>query len=131
MQKEHIASAFDRDLEAVQAMIMRMGGLVETALSDAFRALDSKDEVLADQVRANDGAIDLLEEQVNSECARLIALRQPMGADLRVVLTVMIWNVAATMPRTLQKGPSCWSVLPPFKGPMGRSSGWANKLAFC
>ena len=26
MSNEHIARAFDRDLEAVQAMIMRMGG---------------------------------------------------------------------------------------------------------
>ena len=29
----HIASAFDRDLEAVQAMIMKMGGLVEAAIA--------------------------------------------------------------------------------------------------
>ena len=89
MHKEHIASAFDRDLEAVQAMILRMGGLVETALSDAVRALENRDEILADQVRAGDAAIDALEEQVNAECARLIALRAPMGPDLRMVLSVM------------------------------------------
>jgi hypothetical protein len=29
MNEQHIASAFDRDLEAIQAMIMKMGGLVE------------------------------------------------------------------------------------------------------
>ncbi|MDZ4137161.1 MAG: phosphate transport system regulatory protein PhoU, partial [Paracoccaceae bacterium] len=28
----HIAAAFDRDLEAIQAMIMKMGGLVESAI---------------------------------------------------------------------------------------------------
>ena len=33
MTNEHILRAFDRDLEAVQAMIMKMGGLVETALA--------------------------------------------------------------------------------------------------
>ena len=37
MSNEHILRAFDRDLEAVQAMIMKMGGLVETALADAAR----------------------------------------------------------------------------------------------
>ena len=89
MSNEHIARAFDRDLEAVQAMIMRMGGLVETALTDAGRALETRDEVLADQVRAGDAAIDGLEEQINAECARLIALRAPMGSDLRTVLSVM------------------------------------------
>ena len=97
MSNEHILRAFDRDLEAVQAMIMRMGGLVETAISDAARALEAQDEVLADQVRANDKAIDLLEEQVNTECARVIALRAPMGQDLRVVLSVM--KIASNLER--------------------------------
>ena len=93
----HIASAFDRDLEAVQARIMRMGGLVEAALSDAARALETQDESLADQVRRNDAAIDALEEEVNSECARLIALRAPIATDLRTVLTVM--KIAASLER--------------------------------
>ncbi len=93
----HIASAFDRDLEAVQARIMRMGGLVESALSDAARALETQDESLADQVRRNDAAIDALEEEVNSECARLIALRAPIAGDLRTVLTVM--KIAASLER--------------------------------
>ena len=93
----HIASAFDRDLEAVQARIMRMGGLVESALSDAARALETQDETLADQVRRNDSAIDALEEEVNSECARLIALRAPIAGDLRTVLTVM--KIATSLER--------------------------------
>lgn len=97
MTNEHIARAFDRDLEAVQAMIMKMGGLVETALTDAARALEVQDETLADQVRANDAAIDSLEEQVNVECARLIALRAPMGTDLRIVLSVM--KIASNLER--------------------------------
>ena len=40
MQRDkHIVSAFDRDLESIQAEVMRMGGLVETAIADAARAL--------------------------------------------------------------------------------------------
>lgn len=97
MSNEHILRAFDRDLEAVQAMILKMGGLVETALSDAARAVETRDEALADQVRANDAAIDALEEQINAECARLIALRAPMGTDLRMVLSVM--KIAANLER--------------------------------
>ena len=97
MTNEHIARAFDRDLEAVQAMIMKMGGLVETALADAARALEAQDDTLADQVRANDAAIDALEEQVNGECAPLIALRAPMGTDLRIVLSVM--KIASNLER--------------------------------
>jgi len=93
----HIASAFDRDLEAVQAMIMKMGGLVETALSDAAQALETRDEELAERVRRSDRVIDALEEQVNAECARLIALRAPTATDLRIVLAVM--KIAGTLER--------------------------------
>ena len=97
IENPHISSVFDRDLEAVQAMIMKMGGLVETALSDAAQALETRDEELAEQVRKSDSAIDALEEQVNSECARLIALRAPTATDLRTVLTVM--KIAAGLER--------------------------------
>lgn len=89
MQEQHIASAFDRDLEGIQALIMKMGGLVEVAISDATKALANRDVELAEQVRANDKAIDALEEQVNTEAARVIALRAPTAGDLRTVLAVM------------------------------------------
>ena len=79
----HIHSAFDQDLEAVQAQVMKMGGLVEKALLDAAEALDLRDEALAERVRAGDQAIDGLEELIQNECARIIALRS------RTVLSVM------------------------------------------
>ena len=97
MNTTHILSAFDRDLEAVQALVMRMGGLVETALLDAAEALDARDEDMATRVRAGDAAIDALEDQINAECARLIALRAPAAGDLRTVLTVM--KIAAALER--------------------------------
>ncbi|WP_417248956.1 phosphate signaling complex protein PhoU [Celeribacter sp.] len=88
-EEKHIASAFDRDLEAIQALIMKMGGLVEENLTNAARALEDRDTELAEKVRAADKVIDKLEEEVNEEAARLIALRSPTAGDLRTVLTVM------------------------------------------
>ncbi|WP_109464552.1 phosphate signaling complex protein PhoU [Albibacillus kandeliae] len=89
MSDQHIASAFDRDLEAIQARIMKMGGLVEAAIRDAATSLENSDEELAEQVRKGDLAIDGLEELINEEAARVIALRAPTAIDLRLVLTVM------------------------------------------
>ena len=85
----HIASAFDRDLEGIQAQIMKMGGLVEEAITKAARSLETRDEELAAEVRDGDKAIDALEEALNAEAARVIALRAPTATDLRVVLSVM------------------------------------------
>ncbi len=89
MNEQHIATAFDRDLEAIQAQIMKMGGLVEAAIAEAARSLEARDEELADLVRQNDKAIDTLEELINEEAARVIALRAPTAVDLRLVLSVM------------------------------------------
>jgi len=89
MTEQHIASAFDRDLEAIQARIMKMGGLVEAAILDAAQSLVDRDEEAAEKVRAGDKAIDELEELINEDSARLIALRSPTAIDLRVVLSVM------------------------------------------
>jgi phosphate transport system protein len=95
--EQHILRAFDRDLEAVQALIMKMGGMVEAALDDAATALVQRDEELANRVRLGDVAIDALEEQVHAECARLIALRSPTATDLRTVLSVM--RIASSLER--------------------------------
>lgn len=74
---KHISSAFDRDLETIQAMVVKMGGMVEAAITDASTALDTRDQELADQVRRRDRAIDAMEIQINEDAARLIALRAP------------------------------------------------------
>ena len=97
MYEKHISSAFDRDLEALQAMIMKMGGLVETAIRDSSEALLNRDEELATQVRAADKTIDALEEDINLAAARLITLRAPVASDLRTVLSVM--KISANLER--------------------------------
>ena len=89
MQDTHIASAFDRDLEGIQAHIMKMGGMVEEAIISAAQSLEDRDEELAEKVRGRDKAIDALEEQINQEVALLIALRAPTAIDLRLVLSVL------------------------------------------
>jgi len=89
MQEQHIASAFDRDLETIQTQIMKMGGLVEHAIFEAAISLETRDEERAEKVRRQDVAIDNLEELINEDAARVIALRAPTAIDLRLILTVM------------------------------------------
>lgn len=89
MIDKHILSSFDRDLESIQASVMRMGGLVEKALSDAIKALTTHDIELAEKVRKNDKVIDELDLTIKADAARLLALRSPAATDLRTVLTVM------------------------------------------
>ena len=94
---EHISSAYDRDLEGITTLIMKMGGLVEEAILKAAKSLADRDVELAEEVRNGDKLIDALEIQINEEAARTIALRAPVSKDLRSVLTVL--RLAASLER--------------------------------
>ncbi|WP_438957221.1 phosphate signaling complex protein PhoU [Cognatiyoonia sp.] len=94
---EHISSAYDRDLEGLITLIMKMGGLVEEAILNAAKALENRDLELAEQVRAGDKAIDALELEINDVAARIIALRAPVSKDLRSILIVL--RLAASLER--------------------------------
>ncbi len=123
IKDQHIVRAFDHDLEAIQSLVMKMGGLAETAILDAAQALDTRDEDLAQQVRQNDRAIDELEDRVHAEAARLIALRSPTAGDLRTALTVM--KIAAALERVgdyaknIAKRASVLSQMPTISGTSG------------
>lgn len=129
MNNTHIASVFDRDLEGIQAMVMKMGGLVESAILDAAQALETRDEELAERVRQGDRAIDALEEQINAECARVIALRAPVSTDLRTVLTVM--KIAANLERCgdYAKNLAKRTLVLSQMSPIGGSAGSIRRLA--
>ena len=94
---DHISSAYDRDLEVITTLIVKMGGLVEDAITNAARSLGDRDVELAEVVRKADKAIDALEEQINEEAARTIALRAPVSKDLHAILTVL--RLAASLER--------------------------------
>ena len=89
MEDRHISSIFDNDLEKIQAHIMKMGGMVELAISNATKSFVSKDIELAEEVRKGDVDIDEMETLINEEAARVIALRAPTAIDLRIILSVI------------------------------------------
>lgn len=89
MPSRHIVSSFDQDLETVQARLMRMGAMVETAIADALRALETGDLQLSAKVRQGDRAIDEMDQAIKEDTARILALRAPAARDLRMVLSVM------------------------------------------
>jgi len=89
MNEKHIVASFDRDLEGIQAAVMKMGGLVEEALRNAVSALETRDMELAANVRVGDRVIDEMDLEIKTDAAKLLALRSPTAVDLRTVLSVM------------------------------------------
>ncbi len=89
MPSEHISRQFDAELEGVRARVLQMGGLVETQIISAIEALTSGNIALADQVIADDHRVNALEVAIDEECAHVIAHRQPVASDLRMIMAVI------------------------------------------
>ena len=85
----HIVRSYEEELKRLRDMIARMGGLAERQVADSATALIRRDTELAAEVVSRDAQLDLLEREVEAFCVRLLALRQPMAADLRLIVTSM------------------------------------------
>jgi phosphate transport system protein len=82
----------NRDLEKLKREILTAGSLVEEALEKATRALIDRREDLAEEVIQGDRAIDDKEIEIEEECLKILALHQPVAADLRFIIAIMKVN---------------------------------------
>jgi len=96
MIDQHISSAFDRDLEGITTLIVRMGGLVEEAIRKAALSLSQRDVEMAEEVRDGDREIDKLEASIEQAgLAHLLKVAQ-------VVLPIGLWYDSHTQAFTFQ-----------------------------
>jgi phosphate transport system protein len=85
----HISSQFDQELNALHEKIVAMGNLVEQQLSLAIKAFSTGNVEMAEQVLKQDDLVDEYEASIDEECACVIALRQPTGSDLNLLISVI------------------------------------------
>jgi phosphate transport system protein len=87
MASDHILKRFDQELERLNATINEMGGLTESQFAKAMTAVRERDSQTAEEVIADDARVDALDAAVQEQTVKLLALRQPMANDLRMVLS--------------------------------------------
>ncbi len=80
---------FDDELKILRERILKLGCMVENAIRDSVKALVERDSELAKGVIKRDHLVNALDVGIDEECVRLIALRQPMARDLRLITTAM------------------------------------------
>lgn len=80
---------FDRDIERLKELLLRMGAMVEDAIHESIRALLERDSAVAEKVIATDDAIDHMELEIDQHTIELIAKMQPAAVDLRFVAAAM------------------------------------------
>ena len=80
---------FDKDIEELKDLLLRMGAMVEDSIMQSIRSLLERDTALAQEVISNDDRIDQMELEIDRRTLELIAKMQPTAVDLRFVATVM------------------------------------------
>ena len=83
---------FQNEIERLKKKILRMAALAEEALELSVKAVTERNAELAERVIAADAGIDAFEVEVEEECLKVLALHQPVAADLRYVVAVLKIN---------------------------------------
>lgn len=83
---------FHRELEKIKKMILSLGALVEKRVRQVKQALEDRDAAVAKEIIHFDHEIDQMEVDIEEECLKIIALHQPVAADLRFLIAVIKIN---------------------------------------
>ncbi|MDP3296883.1 MAG: phosphate signaling complex protein PhoU [Thermodesulfovibrionia bacterium] len=84
-----MSTVFERELEDLKGKVLKLGSMVEKAISDSIKSLVERNSKLAAEVIDKDPQVNALDVEIDEECIRLIALRQPRAGDLRLITTAM------------------------------------------
>lgn len=81
-----------RDLDHLHRHILSLSAMVEEMIDKSIAALSDRRRDLVDEVVASDNTVDQSEVLIEEECLKILALHQPVAADLRRIATVMKVN---------------------------------------
>ena len=83
---------FSIELEELNDKLLQMGGLVESAIHRSVRSLVEQDRELAEEVIRDEPQINRIEMEIDGLATRLLALRQPVARDLRLLTAALKIN---------------------------------------
>ena len=89
---ERVFRHFQDDLDALKERLLAMGGLAEERVKESVRGVKERDHAALDAVLSGDEPINDLHMEVDDRCFKLLALHQPMAADLRVIVAAVKIN---------------------------------------
>ncbi len=88
---------FNAEMADLAEDLVAMARHVETAITKAAEAILTGNLEIAESVIADDEALDDLETQVDERCVLLIAQQQPVGLDLRTIISAL--RISASLER--------------------------------
>jgi len=89
---DRIVRHFQEELELLKQRLLEMGGLAEEEVRVAIKGLVERDQALIARAITGDQPVNAMHIEVDSRCFTLLALYQPMAADLRAVVAAVKIN---------------------------------------
>ncbi len=83
---------FVEELEQLKTKLLEMSSLVEAAIQRSITAVTQKDRSAAEEVFRNEARINQIEIDIDEFAVNLLALHQPMAADLRLIVAALKIN---------------------------------------
>jgi phosphate transport system protein len=83
---------FQEELEQLKTRLLEMGGAAEEQVRVAVKGLVDRDRDLIDEALGGDEPLNALHIEIDNRCFTLLALYQPMAADLRTIVAVVKIN---------------------------------------
>jgi phosphate transport system protein len=84
--ESHTVKSYDQALSQMTGDCASMGKLVEEQLRQAAEALQARNNDIATETSKRDLEVNALESSINQQGLKMLALRQPMASDLRLVI---------------------------------------------
>ena len=92
MEAGRVVRHFQEELDQLKRRLLEMGGLAEEHVRLAIKGLVERDQTLIDRVLSGDEAVNALHIEIDNRCFTLLALHQPMAADLRTIVAAVKIN---------------------------------------
>jgi phosphate transport system protein len=89
---ERVVRHFQEELDVLKSRLLEMGGLAEQRVRRAVQGLGERDHELIEGVLTGDEPINALQLEIDDRCLKMLALHQPMAADLRAVMAAVKIN---------------------------------------
>src|SRR6266581_33565 len=89
---DRIVRHFQEELEQLKRRLLEMGGLAEEHVRIAIKGLVDRDPALIERRITGDEPVNAMHIEVDNRCFTLLALFQPMAADLRAIVAAVKIN---------------------------------------
>lgn len=81
--------SYNEQIHQLTRSIIEMGELVKDMIAAAYHSLTARDDEHKNQVKLIDKRVNELDRTINEQSAMMLAMRSPMGDDLRFVISAL------------------------------------------